>query len=635
MPALPSRALALSAAIATLAAALVIIPASGGLPVPAASAATAICYNPIDTRYKNLSTAATQAEVVAGATETGVGVYVEGDFSALNGAQETEGQFIVGGEANYYTHTYSNIGVVGIGSQVSPVAGTDVLVAGGNINIGTSTLPATTVEVSHFSVGNIATAGSVIVGLGDTLAFNGAGAASTGALAPLAPYAAFPALYNTMSTFYAAQTTTGGVTATLTDVTFAGDGTSAVQVFTVANGAVFGTVAAPKKFSFTGIPTDAIIIVNITSATATVSTNQLVSINGTDADWAADYATDPTFSNLTQSLLWNFPTATAVTFGNGSQIPGSIDAPNADVTLLASTNGRVYAGGDVQLGELAGTQVGLEMHNYAFRGYDCSTTDGSLTINKVLSDPDSVVDTNRDYTGTVSCTVGTPVPNTWSLKAGGSTTFTGIPTGSVCTVTEDALTVAPSSTDSSYVWRPSTFLTPNVVTIGNGVTVTVQVFNQVRRAVGNLELVKVLDDPFTVVDLSRVYTGTFECIHNTVDVTPAPGTWSTTAGAPAISLATNLPAGTVCTVAEDALTVPPLVGSPQYIWRAPSYSPTTITIADGVTSRFTVTNTVYDPFAVLAHSGTDAALPLWIGGGLLGGGLLVVLAGYARRRRSA
>jgi len=636
---LPSRTLALSAAIATLAAALVIVPAVGGLPAPTASAATTICYNPIDTRYHNLSTLATQSEVQAGATDTEVGVYVEGSFSALNGAQETEGQFIVGGDANYFTHTYSNIGVVGIGSQVSPVAGTDVLVTGGDINVGTGTPAPTTVEVSHFSDGNIVAGGAVNVGTGDSLTFNGGGGQSTGVTAPLAPYAAFPAFYNSLSAYYAAQPATGSVTTTPTDVVFTGDGTSAEQVFTVASGSDFGTVAAPKKFSFAGIPTNAVIIVNVTAATATVSTNQLVSINGTDADWDADYATDPTFSNLTQSMFWNFPTATSVTFGNGSQIPGSIAAPLADVTLLASTNGRVYAGGDVELGDLAGTQIGLEMHNYSFRAYDCSVapTTGSISVNKVLGDPDSVVDPDRVFTGTISCTVGTPSPSTWSVKAGQTATFTGIPTGSVCTIAEDALTVAPNSNDSSYVWQPSTFLTPNVITVGAGTTATVQVYNEVRRALGNLELVKVLDDPYDVVSLSRVYTGTFSCSFNGTDITAAPGTWSTTAGAPAVRLQSDMPAGAICTVAEDASTLaaPPLAGFPQYVWLAPVITPASVTIADGVTSRVTVTNIVYDPITLLASTGTDAALPLWIGGGLLAGGLVIVLVAYVRRRRSA
>jgi hypothetical protein len=176
-----------------------------------------------------------------------------------------------------------------------------------------------------------------------------------------------------------------------------------------------------------------------------------------------------------------------------------------------------------------------------------------------------------------------------------------------------------------------------VITVGAGTTATVQVYNEVRRALGNLEMVKVLDDPYDVVSLSRVYTGTFECRFNGTDITAAPGTWSTTAGAPAIRLQSDMPAGTVCTVAEDASTLaaPPLAGFPQYVWLAPVITPASVTIADGVTSRVTVTNIVYDPITLLASTGTDAALPLWIGGGLLAGGLVIVLVAYVRRRRSA
>jgi hypothetical protein len=57
----------------------------------------------------------------------------------------------------------------------------------------------------------------------------------------------------------------------------------------------------------------------------------------------------------------------------------------------------------------------------------------------------------------------------------------------------------------------------------------------------------------------------------------------------------------------------------------------TITIQDGVTGRFTVTNTVYDPIAQLAHNGTDSLLPLGIGGSLLGGGIVLALIGIRRR----
>jgi choice-of-anchor A domain-containing protein len=832
-----SRAVALSAAIATLAVAFVAVPAV--TPTPAdqpAAAATQICYNPADTRYKNLHTSATPAEVDAGVT-----AYITGNFTMLTGAQETEGQFVVGGNASFFTHTYSNIGTVGIGSQVSPLPGADVLVTGGNVVVGDGSPPSTTVQVSANSSGNIRAGGTITVGAGDLLEYT-SGSGTQGAVTPLAPYATVATDFQVMSSYFAGLADTGTVTVDANTVDFIGDSTSPVQVFSVA-GTVLGTIGASKQLNFSQIPVDAIVIVNVTGAAATISTQTLVELNGAGLDWSVDYAIDPSFSHFAQSLAWNFPTATAVTFGDGSQIPGTILAPNASVNLQASTNGRVYVGGDLVIG--GGAQTGLEMHNYSFRGFNCSTdgegslqiskvlddtddivddsrvftgsyscedpggtvvangtwsvaagssqtvddlpegaictitedplfdppldtdisyiwsapvispasvviTDGgtatitatnaysratgslqiekalddpdgvvdparvftgtydcgtgftgswsvtvtapqlisglpynascsitedslttppsldpsylwsaptyspasvnigdgttvtitatnhvtqstgSLQITKTLIDPDAVVDPLRVFSGTISCDVGTPSPNTWTLAAGGDVTFSGIPEGATCTVTENTLTVGPSSTDSSYVWEAVVYSGNNAL-ITDGGTAQVGVANEVRRALGNLELVKVLVDPFTVVSSGRVYTGTFQCTHNTVDVTPSPGTWSTTAGAAPISLATNLPAGTVCTVAEDALTDPPLAGYPQYQWDAVAYSPVSITIADGVTGRFTVTNTVYDPFDVLAHAGTDAAGTIWLAVGLFGLGAVAVVTGYRRR----
>ena len=567
-------------------------------------------------------------------TDTEVGTYIADDFSTSTGASEMEGKFVIGRDA-FFTTNYFNIGVVGAGSQVTPGPLTDMLVTGGDVVV----RPGSQIDVGTSIGGNIVAGGTVSGGstVPNSFVTTNGGTVTQNAAAPLAPYASVATSYQAASATYDGLTDTGTVTNDAGNVYFVGNGTDTRQVFTVA-GNTLGAIGATKSMVFTNIPVDAVVIVNVTGTAVVLSANSF-SFSSTTTPGATINpmsTTDRIFSNFTQSLLWNFSDASSVVLGEQDQLLGSILVPTANSTLslLTSTNGRIYVNGSVTLG--GSTQQGLEIHNYSFRDTCTVTpTTGSISVNKVLGDADSVVDPDRRFTGTISCTVGTPTPNTWSIEAGQTATFTGIPTGSVCTIAEDALTVRPSSTDSSYVWQPSAFLTPNVITVGAGTTATVQVYNEVRRALGDLELVKVLDDPFDVVSLSRVYTGTFECIHNTVDVTPAPGTWSTTAGAPAIILATNLPAGTVCTVAEDALTVPPLAGFPQYVWRDPAYSPTTITITDGVTGRFTVTNTVYDPFAILPHMGTDAAAPLLIGGGSILAGLLAVVFGYWRRRRSA
>ena len=64
-------------------------------------------------------------------------------------------------------------------------------------------------------------------------------------------------------------------------------------------------------------------------------------------------------------------------------------------------------------------------------------------ITKYTSNPDGA--TLPTFTGTYDCGIG--YTGTWSVADGGSQTVSGIPTGNVCTVTEDAL--APID---GYTW---------------------------------------------------------------------------------------------------------------------------------------------------------------------------------------
>lgn len=569
-------------------------------------------------------------------TDTEVGTYVTGDLFVASGASEMEGKFVIGGTASFHSGAYFNVGVVGAGSQVTPGPMTDMLITGADVEIGP---PANFVEVGNLIGGNIVAGGTVTGGGPSPTAFvhtNG-GSITENAVAPLAPYASVPTHYAALSVAYDALADTGTVSNDPGNVYFVGNGVDTRQVFTVS-GSDLGAIGATKSMVFTNIPVDAVVIINVTGTSPVVSANTF-SLSSTLVAGAPinPTAVDPDriFSHFTQSLLWNFPTATNVILGEQDQLLGSIlvPTPTSIVTLLTSTNGRIYVNGHLVLG--GSTQSGLEIHNYPFRE-ECVVTPlvGSLSITKALTDPDAVVDPLRLYTGTFACDVGgtdvTPSPNTWSVTAGGAPfVVANLPATATCTVTEDALTAPPSATDSSYLWQAAVY-SPASVTIAAAATSDIEVQNSVRRALGTLQLVKVLDDPFNVVSLARVYTGTFQCTHLSVNITPAPGTWTTTAGASPITLATNLPAGTVCTATEDPLVAPPLVGFPQYEWRAPTISPATIVIADGVTSRFTVTNTVFDPLATLAFTGSELMMPISLGGGLLAVGITVLF--LARRR---
>lgn len=841
-----TRIAAFSSALALTALSLVVLPSVSLTPATPVLADSPSCIEGF-ADYPNLKGLPHHSN-----TDTEVNGYFAGNFTTASGASEMEGTFVIGGAANFNSGAYFNIGSVGAGSQVTPVPMSDMLITGGNVVVGASP---NHIEVGNLIGGNIVSGGTVTGGTtvpNASVTTNG-GTVTQNAASPLAPYAAIPTGYQALSTTLDALADTGTVTNDAGNVYFDGNGTDTRQVFTVA-GTVLGAIGTTKSMVFTNIPTDAVVIVNVTGTTAVVSANVFsFSTNGTPGATINPMAAEPdrVFSHFTQSLMWNFTSATTVTLGDQDQLLGSILVPTvgSSLQLYTSTNGRIYVNGDVRLG--GSTQTGLEIHNYPFRdtcalstgslsitkalsdpadivsdtraftgtyscvdsaptvvasgtwsvtsgatqtvsgiptgasctitedtlstpphatdtsyvwgtptysptsqtigagttvnitatnsftrstgsfaitksltdpdsvvasgrtftgsytctplsgsaitgswsvtvgatqtvtnvpvGSTCSITEdaltvapsstdpsyiwgaptfspatvtttsgtvtitatntvtqgtGSFTIDKSLTDPDSVVASGRTFTGTYSCTTGgAPVTGSWSVTAATTQTIAGIPAGAVCSITEDALTVAPSATDSSYAWGAPTY-SPSTVGITAGGNVTITATNTVSRGLGHVDLVKVLDDPFNVVSPTRVYTGTYDCAH--LSTTVSSGTWSTTVGAAAITLATNLPAGTVCTVAEDASTLaaPPLAGYPQYIWRSPTYAPTTITIVDGVTGRFTVTNTVYDPFALLAATGTDAALPLSIGGGLLGAGVVIAILGY-RRRRSA
>lgn len=515
---------------------------------------------------------------------------VGGDFRAATGAAEAEGVVLVGGHATFDTGGYYSVGVARVGSRVAPPASSDMLVVGGDVVVDSGML-----DVGAEIGGNLVSGGTVtptggVQTTGGTVRQNVVGA--------LTPYGAVLEGYRDLSATYAALAPTPGATVTSTgwDVTFRGDGTTARQVFEVDGTIDLGAAGRTKSMVFTNIPLGTIVVVNVTATTAVIGANRFF-YDSAAVDPHADHAVDPLFSRFTQSLLWNFPLATTVTLGDSDQLLGSVLIPRGDstTTVATSTNGRFYAGGDVLMRGAAG--AGLEFHSYPFRETSCRAgAVGSLSIAKTLDDPDSVVAANRRFSGDYDCvdaSGGSVLSGPWSLAAGDTFVTPSMPAGSTCTVTEHT-PPSPSPTDPSYRWAPAA-ITPPVV-VGALSTVAVTVHNAVTRAVGDLEMVKILDDPYGVVDLSRIYTGTFACSHLGVDVTPQPATWAERAGALPVRLATGLPAGTVCSLTEDPILVPPLPGFPQYHWAAePIFTPARATIVENTVARLSVTNVVEDP----------------------------------------
>jgi len=580
----PARTVALGAAIATLAIALTAAPAVSVAPTAPAAAADAICL-PGYGVYPNLN------DNPSTGTDSAVSTYVSGDFTTLSGSAEGEGTFIIGEDATF-TSRYFNLGVVGTGSRINPPTGSDMLVVGGDIDV----VSPAKVEVAHNVGGNVVTGGVVTPTptTPPTEPFTTNGGTITQNVAnPLAPYASTKAAFQSQSTTYAGLTANGEVEVDGWQVTFRALDTSNRQVFTVA-GNQLGSIGNTKTMVFEDIPADAIVIVNVTGTNAVIGANSF-NVNG-EAVITGESATTTTFTKFTQSLLWNFPTATSVVLGDNDQLLGSVLVPTASstTTLLTSTNGRVFTGGDLVMGASnLSADAGLEIHNYGFRAeIDCAAdAEGSLSIVKALDDPDSVVDADREYTGDYTCGTGvSAVTGSWTLTAGGPAFVTPkIPAGFTCTVTEDALGSGPSS-DSTYAWA-APVVTPSVITVPDSATpLDVTVTNTVEHEVahqGSLSIVKTLDDPDAVVDADRVYTGTYNCGPGV-----ASGTWSLKAGgAPFVT--PQIPSGISCAVTEDALDAAPSPSGDSYFWVTPSVSPAVITVPDSSTPlAVTVNNRV-------------------------------------------
>lgn len=429
------------------------------LAVTGGGAATAAAPCPPVDDYRNLHNGAFLG------TDDNVNVYVGGDLSVTTGAAEAEGLVVVGGDLSIATDHY-NVGVAGVGSRVPPTAGVDMLVVGGSITVASGTL-----DVGNPVGGDIVVGGTVT---GSHTA-NG-GTVTQNAAAPLAPYAGIPAQIAQASAQYAALAPTGSYVSEPWGVTFVGDGTSAVQVFSIP-GDQLGTVAAPRAQDFTGIPAGATIIINVTGSSAVVSANS-TSLDGTPVNPIS--TTDFTFSQLTQSILWNFPTATDVTLGGSSQLLGSVLVPAADSTLtvVTSTNGRVLTNGDLVQG---GTGAGLEFHSFPFRGAGTCTipeaveATGAFSVAKTLENPDGVAGLPSSYTVEYSTDDGT----TWTaitVAPGSPTTVSNLAAGTEVLLRE----VIPDAV-AGGVWAAPDW-TDDAITIVADTNVSVTVTNTIVAA---------------------------------------------------------------------------------------------------------------------------------------------------------
>ncbi len=404
-------------------------------------------------------------------------VLVGGALHVGGAATGAEGTVVAFGDALFALDAPGSyaVGVTALGSQVTPYAGSDMLVVGGNLGA----VPGTHLDVGQGLGGDVVVGGGVADGTdldphGQTV--------DQAVVDATAPYADLVGQLAPMSASYAGLPSTGEVDVTDDGITFTGDGVSDPQSFMVDGSSLGAQAGSGRSLRFRGVPQDATIVVNLTGTDVDIDVDELLTPDGLPVDPQAD----PYFADLATHLLWNAPVATTVDVGGQAQLPGSLLVPTApSTTTLAGrgTNGRIMVAGD-----LVHTGPG-ELHAYPFLSspqLGCAADPVHLTtlsLSVDLIDPDKVVDRDRFYEGEFACSLGgvdvTPSDHKWRMRAGTPPRVLSdeIPSGAVCDVAQQ-LTSGPAPFRS---WAP-TLIQPEVLVVEKRRDLAFTITNRVKDA---------------------------------------------------------------------------------------------------------------------------------------------------------
>jgi parallel beta-helix repeat protein len=199
---------------------------------------------------------------------------------------------------------------------------------------------------------------------------------------------------------------------------------------------------------------------------------------------------------------------------------------------------------------------------------------GSLKISKTLDTGGSVFDTATTFAIDYDC--GGSASGTVNLAGGGNATISGIPSGSICTVTEPATAAAPSG----YSWGTVITGSPTgAITTGN--TESVAVANSLTRDAGLLKISKTLDAGGSSFDTSTKFSIGYSC-----DGGGPSGTAQLAGGED--QTISGIPTGSICTVTEPATTAAPS----GYSWGTVITGSPTSALAKDETASVAVTNTL-------------------------------------------
>ncbi|MFI9238313.1 choice-of-anchor A family protein [Streptomyces sp. NPDC053079] len=293
--------------------------------------------------------------------DNGVNVFVGGDYAVRQAAAGAEGRIVVLGSFDLAKAAGAppayNVGVVGLGSRVPPDNGSAFLRVGGDLKLAAGQrLVAEEGPVS----GSVTYAGN----------HPGPGTVSPKAAHDVSAVSADQGLREELtsaSTCYAydkgvSRKTTGTAVNQGPATVFTGDGSSALQVFSVP----FDLTApggGPQNLTFQRIPADATVLINLAG-----SGNDVHTLNTSTARIAGVRR---------DRLLWNFPDAKEVQLAGTGQLDGSVlVGRRAGLThvSLPGVNGRLFTAGSLVHESAAGT-TGQTLHAYPFTGRlpDCGT----------------------------------------------------------------------------------------------------------------------------------------------------------------------------------------------------------------------------------------------------------------------
>ncbi|MFJ8039519.1 choice-of-anchor A family protein [Kitasatospora sp. NPDC096147] len=296
-------------------------------------------------------------------------VFAGGDYTADGGTAEAEGLVVVAGDATFAKSGGGvfNIGRVGAGSGILPASGQVMLAVGGDLHIAKgTTLDIGSGLTTGPGYGGGVRAGGTIDAKGPLDTNGGEQRSRVGKAAALDPYAAFDATLRDQSAALGALRPTGTAQRSGGTVTFrsTGPSTGTLQVFELASADLDGA----STFVFESIPAEASVLVNVTGTHPVSVSPMAVGYNGD----RVDVYSSAHFGEASAKVLYNLRETPKVTLGGGGNFIGSLLAPKASADLTASTNGRLFVGGDLRT-----HGSGNESHNYPWTGapaFSCSPT---------------------------------------------------------------------------------------------------------------------------------------------------------------------------------------------------------------------------------------------------------------------